>query len=244
MTNELKEINESIYDNEDIKKMLDAFLEDSAKWWDKTYLDKDRPLPFFKNIPDENLVDYFKTGHLVKGRALDVGCGLGRNSIYLATQGCEVDGIDISKEAIELAIKRANEMNVCINFKENSIFDYKISKNSYDIIYDHGCLHHIPPHRRFDYIKIIKDSLKPNGYWGLVCFAPGASQNVYGQMISDWEVYKRKSILGGLVYTEDKLKKIFSNGFEMIEFRKMKNMDENQDLFGISDLWAILLKNV
>jgi SAM-dependent methyltransferase len=244
MTNEIKEKDESIYNNEDIKKMLDSFLEDSAKWWNDTYLNKDRPLPFFRNVPDENLVNYFKTGQLVKGRALDIGCGPGRNSIYLAIQGCEVDGIDISKEAIDLAIKRANEMSVYINFKVTSIFDYKISKKSYDIIYDHGCLHHIPPHRRFDYIELIKDSLKPKGYLGLVCFAPGGSQNSYGLMISDWDVYKRKSILGGLVYTEDKLKKIFSDGFEIIEFRKMKNMEENQDLFGISDLWAILLKKV
>jgi SAM-dependent methyltransferase len=243
MTN-LKEREESIYNNEDIKKMLDSFFKDSVIWWNKTYLEKEKPLPFFRNVPDENLVSYFETGRLAKGRALDIGCGTGRNSIYLALQGCDVEGIDTSKEAIDWAINRADEMSLYISFKVSSIFEYKITKNSYDIIYDHGCLHHLPPHRRSDYIGLIKDSLKPAGYFGLVCFSPEAIQKGYGLDISDWEVYRRRSFTEGLVYSKEKLKQIFSDGFDIIEFRKMKHIDENEYLFGIPELWALLLKKV
>lgn len=43
---------------EDILKMLDARLRESEPFWDNFYEDRTKPVPFFKNIPDENLVRY------------------------------------------------------------------------------------------------------------------------------------------------------------------------------------------
>ena len=40
---------------------------------------------------------------LSAGRALDLGCGSGRASIYLARRGWQVDGVDFIPDAIELA---------------------------------------------------------------------------------------------------------------------------------------------
>lgn len=41
----------------DVFVMLDSLLENrESEWWDKFYSDKEKPIPFFKNIPDENLV--------------------------------------------------------------------------------------------------------------------------------------------------------------------------------------------
>jgi tellurite methyltransferase len=46
---------------------------------------------------------------LPRGRALDIAMGSGRNAIYLATLGFEVEGVDSSHEAIEEALALARE---------------------------------------------------------------------------------------------------------------------------------------
>ena len=48
-------------------------------------------------------------------RALDVAMGNGRNAIYLAKMGFEVEGVDISRKAIEEAIAYATEEGVSIH---------------------------------------------------------------------------------------------------------------------------------
>ena len=51
---------------------------------------------------------------LPRGRALDVAMGAGRNAIYLAKMGFQVEGVDTSHEAIEEALARAREEGVSI----------------------------------------------------------------------------------------------------------------------------------
>lgn len=51
---------------------------------------------------------------LPRGRVLDIAMGAGRNAIYLAKMGFEVEGVDISGEAVNLAIGLALETGVSI----------------------------------------------------------------------------------------------------------------------------------
>ncbi len=41
---------------------------------------KEKPIPFFVDVPDENLVSLIEDNKNVKGKALDIGCGNGRNT--------------------------------------------------------------------------------------------------------------------------------------------------------------------
>lgn len=236
--------NENIYSIADVMDMLDSLLRDSGSWWDKFYSDREKPVPFFKGVPDENLVEYFERKLLLPARVLEIGCGPGRNALYFAQQGCQVDGIDISEEAINWAIERMNERGLKVNFTCSSIFDFEIEANAYDIVYDSGCLHHVPPHRRMDYISLVKKSLKPGGFFGLTCFASGCQDKDGGSEISDWEVYREKSLKGGLAFSEEKLKRLFCNDFKVIEIRKMKELGENEKAFGKPFLWAVLFEKI
>lgn len=49
-------------------------------------------------------------------RILDVGCGLGKVTIYLAQKGLDITGIDISGRLISLAKQKSFEKNVPVNF--------------------------------------------------------------------------------------------------------------------------------
>lgn len=229
---------ELIVSTDDVLHMLDSFLREAAPWWDAFYADRTRDIPFFVDAPDENLRSYCETGMIRPSRVLELGCGPGRNAIYLAQQGCHMDAVDLSREAIDWAIERAHAAAVPINFQCANLFDVNFESQHYDFIYDSGCFHHIAPHRRMDFVELIRNALKPGSYFGLICFAHGEG---YGAEISDWEVYRQKSLKGGLAYTEKKLRQIFAD-FEVVEFRRMNKIMQPAASFGESFLWTVLFR--
>ncbi|MGH3924954.1 MAG: class I SAM-dependent methyltransferase [Pseudonocardiaceae bacterium] len=86
----------SIRTVDDVLRLLDGLFapeadrwtaDSGSSWWDSFYADRSRPVPFFVAKPDENLVSYLDRGLITTGRALDLGCGPGRNALHLASAG-------------------------------------------------------------------------------------------------------------------------------------------------------------
>ena len=83
--------------------------------------------------PSQFLVDNVEL--LPKGRVLDVAMGRGRNAVYLAKLGFEVEGVDISAEAVDNAVTLARQNNIDLNAKVRDLEkNYRIEKGAYDII--------------------------------------------------------------------------------------------------------------
>ncbi|WP_409290371.1 class I SAM-dependent methyltransferase [Peribacillus sp. SCS-37] len=229
---------EAIHSHEDILSMLDTLLEEKKRFnWDSFYENRERKVPFFENLPDENLADYLQRGWIKQGKALDLGCGPGRNALFLARNGFRVDAVDSSAEAVRWGKERT--AGYPVRFIKENIFNLDTQAGSYDVVYDSGCFHHIAPHRRLSYLEILEHGLKPGGIFALTCFAENGGLG--GADISDWDVYRGMSLRGGLGFTEEKLKRIFS-GFEVLEIRRMKDFPAGSGLFGYSDLWAGIFK--
>ncbi len=77
-------------------------------------------------------IDFVKS--LVPGRkALDVACGEGRNSIFLAREGFDVTGIDISEAGLEKASKWMKRDNLHIDFLIRDLERYEFTE-TYDLI--------------------------------------------------------------------------------------------------------------
>ena len=92
---------------------------------------EDRPI--FDYEPAKFLVE--NVGLLPKGRVLDIAMGGGRNSVYLAKLGFEVEGVDNSVEAIEAARKWAIENKVSIQTETADLEKkYAINQTSFDVI--------------------------------------------------------------------------------------------------------------
>ncbi|WP_270180715.1 class I SAM-dependent methyltransferase [Alkalihalobacillus sp. CinArs1] len=220
--------------NEDLMNLLDSLLREPTSFWDKFYEDREKPIPFFKQVPDENLV----TWPIPKGRVLEIGSGPGRNAIYLAKHGFEVDAVDLSRTAIQWGTERAKEEEVDVNFIHGSLFELKVDPESYDFIYDSGCFHHLPPHRRISYVTFIQKALKVDGLFGLTCFTPDGPLG--GSTMSDQEVYEERSLQGGLGYSKERLQSIFE-AFSEVEIREMKESSD-PTLFGVNGLMVALFK--
>jgi cyclopropane fatty-acyl-phospholipid synthase-like methyltransferase len=75
-----------------------------------------------------------------RGRALDVGCGAGVFSVWMAEQGLDVTGIDLFPEATAMARKRAEEHGVKIELITGDLFEYAPAQ-PFDLVFDSGCLH-------------------------------------------------------------------------------------------------------
>ncbi|WP_064092303.1 class I SAM-dependent methyltransferase [Rossellomorea aquimaris] len=234
-------VEETIFLNDDVVTMLDSLLRDPTPFWDEFYKDRDKKVPFFINAPDENLVQYIENRKIIAQDALELGCGPGRNSIYLASKSCSVDAIDLSQEALNWAKERSKEQGVQVSYQCKDLFTLDVSAQSYDLVYDSGCLHHIPPHRRPLYVEKVMSVLKPGGHFGLTCFAADDEDDRNGTTQSDWDVYRNWSMKGGMAYSKEKLEKIFQD-FELIEMRRMNHSSDPNQEFGLSFLWACLFQ--
>jgi SAM-dependent methyltransferase len=205
-------------------------------WWDAFFSDRSKPIPFFAEWPDENLAKWFGSGLLAPGRVLELGCGNGRNAAYLASLGCAVEAIDFSALAIGWARERADRSGVLVSFQHCSVFDAQFAAGSYDLVYDSGCFHHLPPHRRRDYADLVHAAVRPGGSYGLVCFRPEG-----GSGYTDQEVYERGSLGGGLGYSEGELRALWDTPpFAVRVLRPMSQTDGQGPYFGEDFLWALL----
>jgi SAM-dependent methyltransferase len=75
------------------------------------------------------------------GRALDLGCGTGTTSIYLAQHGWQVTGVDFSPKAIELARDKARRAGVEVDLHLGDVSRLDFLSDPFDLILDIGCLH-------------------------------------------------------------------------------------------------------
>ena len=82
--------------------------------------------------PTELLVEWLP--HLPRGRALDVACGAGRNALYLAEAGYEVDAIDISSVALDRLRETAQTRGVEVTCIETDLESAELPNQSYDLI--------------------------------------------------------------------------------------------------------------
>jgi SAM-dependent methyltransferase len=213
-------------------------LDDAAcsAWWGEFFADRAKPCPFFVDWPDENLVQWFGDGTLTPGRVLELGCGHGRNALYLAGQGCRVDAVDFSAQAIDWARERAQAAGAAVRFQRCSIFDATVTGGSYDLVYDSGCFHHLPPHRRRDYVDLVGRALRPGGSYGLVCFRPEG-----GSGYTDEQVYERGSLGGGLGYPASGLRALWDTApFSLRVLRQMRKPAGQERCFGEDFLWVLL----
>jgi SAM-dependent methyltransferase len=123
-------------------------------------------------VPPE--VDRFVASH-PPGRALDLGCGTGTNTVYLATQGWTVVGVDFVTRAIAKARRRAEEAGASrwCDFQVRDVTRLDDLQGPFDLALDIGCLHSLPRGQRARYAAGLARVVRPGGTYLLYAFAPG-----------------------------------------------------------------------
>ena len=146
------------------------------------------PTSLATELVDQNIV---KKGTHV----LDLGCGFGRNSNWLANQGAVVDAININEEELNEARKRASELNVNVNYVKSDAGELPFSDLSFDVILDAGCTHMCDKETQEKSVLEANRLLKPGGYLQYFGFSkehPGYKKNPDSPQFRDIEDIKQQ----------------------------------------------------
>ncbi|MDQ0258057.1 SAM-dependent methyltransferase [Evansella vedderi] len=123
----------------------------------------------------QQMSSYLKGG----GKALDLACGLGTNSLLLAEQGYTVDALDVSDVAIEHLKKEARLRNFPVKTQLcdlTNIEEVKLEENTYDLVV-------ISYYLDRSIYPFIKSLLKEKGYFFMETFYLSSRNN--NKKISD-----------------------------------------------------------
>jgi 2-polyprenyl-3-methyl-5-hydroxy-6-metoxy-1,4-benzoquinol methylase len=122
-----------------------------AEYWDRYYSD---PSSRFNTAPNAFLTEVVKGQK--PGRALEVGMGQGRNSVYLAKLGWDVCGFDISEPGLELARKSAAAAGVRITTINATLEDFDYGVGQWDLI--------VGTYVGVSWLEAAAKGLKPGGF--------------------------------------------------------------------------------
>jgi len=157
----------------------------NKKLWNEFYDDGSYAMKF----PGESEIKFFgrivKNESLIGKKALDFGCGIGRDLIFMNKLGLKTYGVDISKIAIEKAYNNLFNHGYDTNVQ---VFDGKkipFDDNFFDFIISFGVLDHMLFNNAKELIKELKRVLKPSGLMLIVIHSYFDSSYGRGEKIDD-----------------------------------------------------------
>lgn len=126
-------------------------------FWEKRYSH-----PTFAYGTDPNVFFKETIDRLTPARLLLPAEGEGRNAVYAAGRGWQVDAFDFSESARQKAMQLAEEASVTIRYETSTLQDFSAPTDEYDLV---GLVYvHMPPDERLAVHRRLISCLKPAGY--------------------------------------------------------------------------------
>lgn len=202
----------SIRASKELEKLLESEVyRDNVSFWDrawggvKTAYTQMPELPYLPLIPETLNERKLET-------VLDLGCGSGWLSIFLARHGFKVTGIDISQHAVELGSKWAEKESLDIQFYPYDIATVPFESGAFQAIVANSIFEHFPYEATKEIFKILHNVIAPGGTF-IACFDEvGMGAGEYFKLEDNTHVYTDKARKGMLLrnYSDTELKELYS----------------------------------
>ena len=121
-------------------------------FWEEEYLNLDKSTFGEPSKEVVDIVPFLKKD----AKVLDVGCGDGRHSAYLAEMGFNVDAFDISENAIRKINYLKQKYNLNINAVTCDVFGFDFT-HKYDLVIIHGVLQFVEREKQSDMIQLLQE---------------------------------------------------------------------------------------
>ena len=141
------------------------------------------------------------------------GIGYGRNAKIFHDNGINVDGIELSKTAIELA---KSETGLDTTIYIGSVIDMPFDNKNYEGIFCYALIHLLNKHERKRFIQNCYNQLMPNGYMIFSIASKKASMYGKGRLLSK-DRYEIQKGLNVFFYDSESVKQEFKN-YGLVEF--------------------------
>ena len=189
----------------------------SGQEWDRRYASTDR---LFSLDPDDALVEL--ADGLQPGRALDLGAGEGRNTLWLARRGWDVTALDISAVALARLADAAGAEKLAVRTVVGDMEEFLRAGEQFDLVVV-AFIHPSPP-QRADLLAGIESAVAPGGHLFFVGHHL-ASFGHAGPPDPD------------RLYTEDRLRDAFP-GLEMLRLEQRSRSSDGADPIVDVVVWA------
>lgn len=127
---------------------------------------KEGHMPWAHKNPDFNLVETIEQWKIAPCKTLEIGCGTGTDSLWLAERGFEVTALDVSEIAIEMAMINAKKTNADCHFRVLDFLDVQLGSAPFDFVFDRGYFHSYDSENiRSKIAKKIAKYLDTGGLW-------------------------------------------------------------------------------
>lgn len=170
-------------------------------------------------VPDESLVEL--ASPLTPGRAIDLGCGTGRNALWLARLGWEVLGVDASAVGLAKAREQAEREGLTLSLAQADLLAYEPAALSFDLVVVANI--HLDPESRGRFFEGAARAV-----------APGGHLYVTGHHVDAWGVAGPPT--REVLFTEE----LFSAGFEGLETKVLERRETLADSGDERDVTLVL----
>jgi 2-polyprenyl-3-methyl-5-hydroxy-6-metoxy-1,4-benzoquinol methylase len=132
--------------------------------WNERYRTQDTP--WETGVAHEEMKRLFIEYAAAGASVLDTGCGLGTNTQWLAKQGYEVTGIDISHTAIAQAQQKAAELGLTIQYQTLDFLHEWEKLRRFNVVFDCAVFHLFKtPEVRRKFVKTVSQVCDKSAYW-------------------------------------------------------------------------------
>ena len=148
--------------------------------------------------PTQVFVDFFERQKGKTLRVLDIGCGQGRDAVFIARMGHNVVGVDLSPNGIRDLINAAIKEDLDV---EGVVADIEtfVPKGEFDVVLIDRTLHMLPKKERLDVLKRLIGTV-PKGGWVLLADERANMQGFKDVFAASGEVWETELDTGGTIF--------------------------------------------